>query len=315
MNEHMNQHLPSPEFRVSLEREVVQVFRRQSQFSAPPSVARRARLRTAATLVVGLALGAGGVVASAQVQSSKVRDSLASTAEMKRRLIMMRLEIAEANYEEIKKSVDAGARSRQDLTAAELEMRSAEMAVRHLDLQLEEIKATSAAPRTELWAPWTGKRDFVSEQLKVDAMWTNDKVAAYERALAEARLKVLAGATASEDTLNVRSELSSAERDLEFVAQQLAWRQSFLDKRMDKERIAAEMQLVSVQNQVRTTIERLQQAQARAKRAKDRETVGVGSVLDVKRAELEILESTQELQRAQEQLKRLKAVQAFKKKD
>ena len=49
MNQHLNEHtspqVPSPEFRASLEREVVRAFRRQTQFSVPPSVTRRARLR------------------------------------------------------------------------------------------------------------------------------------------------------------------------------------------------------------------------------------------------------------------------------
>ena len=106
-----------------------------------------------ATLLVGLTLGAGGVVASAQVRSSQQADLLITASDFKRMMAAMRLEIANATLQELLKSVKVGVRPMSDAYDAQHDAMAAQILIKRIDLESAEIRASGAAPRDELWAP------------------------------------------------------------------------------------------------------------------------------------------------------------------
>ena len=77
-------HVPTPQFRASLENEIIHALRRDARMeSDPPSVARphtrtrrRDRIKLVAILPIGLILGVGTQFASAQVQDARQRTLL-----------------------------------------------------------------------------------------------------------------------------------------------------------------------------------------------------------------------------------------------
>lgn len=321
MSENRILHVPSPEFRARLERDVVDGFRRQSQFSAPPGAARRARWRTAATLVLGLSLGVGGAVATAQVQSAKVRDSLMVTNEMNRKIAAMRLELAKAEFESVSKAVKAGVRPEGDLSAARLSVLTAETALQRVGLEIEETQLTGMPSRDELWAPLIGKRDFVSNRLYFDLLVGGQQQYAAEAGLDDARTRARVGIIKPSDTLEAAGTLQRIYAELRLVNQKRELRKSFLEKTLTEEQISAKLQFYELQQSMVVMMTKLQQAGERAKRARELQVVGLATVVDLKRAELDSLESAQAAERLNTMLKlaeqaqlRGKATDSLKKK-
>lgn len=307
MTDNNTQHTPSPEFRASLERDVMQAFRRQSQFEAPPSMARRARLRTVATLLVGLMIGAGTAVATAQVQDAKVRDSLALAIDMKRRLAMLRLELAEASLQSALASVKAGARAADGAANAKADVLAAEIELKRVDLEAQESKITGAAARDELWVPLNGKVDFVTERLRLDAAIAQQQLQLTESAAEDARMRARVGAINPSDTLEASGLRLRALADLQLIAQKIQLRQSFLESKLNEAQISAQLQLLETRLTRARLYTKLLEARERSKRARELLKVGTSTLLDTKRAELEELELTVDVERLNTLLKRLEA--------
>ncbi|MEP6833888.1 MAG: hypothetical protein ABJB74_10855 [Gemmatimonas sp.] len=316
MNDQTNQHLPSPEFRASLERDVVQAFRRQSQFSAPPSVTRRARLRTAATLVIGLALGAGGVAASAQVQTAKQRDVLSLSLQEERMILAFRLQLAQADLETIDKAAKAGVRPQGDLADARLNLRAAEVALQRSSLNEEEIRASASAPRDELWAPLIGGRDFVMERLKLEAALAAERLNNNESKLQNVRVRQVTGLLQQDSPEEMEQSSITAESTRAFrrFDQKISLRERFLHKSVDQQRIAVELQFMNVNDEFARLVSKLNDAKLRSQRAKDQQAIGLGTLVDLKRAELDELVTSIDAQRVKRVLDSLQAA-ALKKRN
>lgn len=313
MNEQSDQHVPSPEFRASLEREVVQAFRRQSQFTAPPGIMKRGRLRTAATLVIGLVIGVGGAAATAQVQGAKVRDSLMITNEMNRKFAQMRLELAKAELDLVTKSVNAGARPESDLDPARINVMSAEFAIKKLDLAAEEMQATGLPPNDELWAPLIGKRDFVLQRLYYDLVIGGQQQYRAQAVLADAVRRAQLGVIRPSDTTEVSGALQRVTAELQMAYKKQELRKQFLENTLSQAQIAEKLQLYNLQLQMSTMMIKFREAAERAKRSKELLGAGVSTVVDVKRAELDSLESAQAIARLQALLKLSETAQAMQK--
>lgn len=312
-----NRHLPSPEFRASLERDVMQAFRRQSQFDAPPSMRRRNRLRTAATLLIGLTLGAGTAVATAQVQNAKVRDSLTLDNQARRKIALLRVDLANSNVKEVLKAVQVGIRAETDAYYAQHEAMIAAYDLKRVELEAEEIRATSAAPRDELWAPLVDGRDFVTERLNAALNASLERQGASEQRQQQLFDRKSAGLIRefSDADMELMTNFTRAAGNSNVLIMKRELRRRFLNQEITEKELPGELQLLEVDSAVRSLLLRASLAEQRAKRANDRERVGQASLIDVKRAELEVLESSQDLQQAQRQLKMLKAAQPIKKND
>ncbi|MEO7999363.1 MAG: hypothetical protein ABI852_18070, partial [Gemmatimonadaceae bacterium] len=297
MTDHNTRHTPSPEFRASLERDVMQAFRRQSQFDAPPSLTRRNRLRTMATLLIGLTIGAGAAVATAQVQESKVRDSLALAIDAKRKLAMLRLELAEAELESVLKSVKAGARSEQDAAKARLAVAGAELELKRVSLDEQETKVGGAAVRDELWAPKQNGRDFVEERLRIDAAEVQQQLDLTEGVLTDLRTRLRVGAIQAIDTLEASGIRMRTLADLQLLATKLQLRQSFLESRLNEQQVSARLAFMETQLTLAKLRTKLMEARERSKRANEQLNAGVIMVLDAKRAELAELELADQVSR------------------
>ncbi len=305
MTDREDPHVPSPEFVAALERELLEEIR------ATPPIAverthtlgherrpwgRRERLAAAALVALGLTVGAGGQIAYAQAQGAQQRTALEREKGTEREILAMRLQVAREERDRVVASMQAGAATRQAVAEAELEVRRREFAIARLELDLAEIRATSAAPRTELWAPKVGERDFVQERLRVEAAERQEELRMVEMQAQQALTSSAAGAT-----MHQRAELEArraqVESEFQRTALELRLRERFLAERLSAEEVAKQ----SADDRLRIDLIRvrrmLEAAAERLKLAQQRFAVGAGVQLDVKRAELEVLERRAELER------------------
>lgn len=294
-------HLPTPAFRAALERQVIAALRDDlTMASIPPSARRsrrRDRMRLVAVLTLGMILGIGTQFASAQVRDARQRSELESALKVEVQIAAMRLQVARANHERVRKSYESGALSRQSLLDAAAELRTAELEVARLKLNVEEVQATSAAPRDELWAPRVNGRDFAGERLRLAAAAAQSRLKSAESAEAEVARRLAVGAVSQAAMAEASLTAAEARRDFQVIAQRLTLRDDALRQRMATDEITRQAQRFEVMADLMLAQKRLELARDRLALLRDRARAGAVDELDVKRAEVDVLEQQVELQR------------------
>ncbi len=304
----MHSHEPSPEFRAHLEWQLETALRRESRLAEPVTAGGFGRLRSAGTaLLVVLALVVGGAagIASEHMQDAQVRDQVLANTLGEMELATVRLELARAEYQEARRRFDVGAVGSESLAAAERRVRALEAALKRLQLDMEEAKATSATPRNELNAPLVGQRDFVRDRLMLDLQAAEQELVAAEQGVRKARERTEIGLAQQATVLQAEAEMALARDRMQKLQIYMELRKKYL-----QDAIKAEDLVVSVRR-AELTVE-LARAQRDIEAARQRNDVlrkllesGLVSALEVKRAEVELLEAEVKLQSAQRQLNSL----------
>jgi hypothetical protein len=297
---------PSAEFRSYLEWQIQSAMRREARFSEP-FTSRLPRMRTALAVLLALAIGGAGGLATGYAQESRDRDQLLESARTEESLVKLRLDLARAERDQAKRRVDAGTAERQLLIAAEDQVRAVEAALARVQLNMDEIRATAAAPRDDLQAPLVARRDFVTERLMIDLATTQRtlSVAEQEDARAQERWKV---------GLAQRTEVQQADTDLlrvrlrmQMLAETLALRRRAVQGEVKPEEIASALRKLELTQMVQSLRQELELSQTRLDEAKRRFAAGTAAELDVKAIELRILEQQVELRQYQQALQGLGA--------
>src|SRR5688572_28885411 len=244
-----NPHAPSDAFREHLEWQVRTALRREARF-ATPAVARRHRAPSIVILLIGLTLGAGVAVASAQVQQSRDRATLLTTMESEQRVAEMQLELVRNELELVRRRVEAGVVGRESLSQAESALRAAEIKMNRVQLNIAEIRASGAAPRDEISAPLVGNRDFVKERLQLDLVLAQQKLAVAEQTAAETDRRVQLGVVDRLAALQTKAELTRARVDLELLARTVELREQFLQEKQQPADVANAVQRLRLQSEL-----------------------------------------------------------------
>jgi hypothetical protein len=300
-------HEPTPEFRTLLESEVVRTLRRESRIGSRSRTVRRGRLRMAATVVVALGLGAAAGAAPARVQDARQRDELLEAVRAEMQLAAMRLDLARAAFEDARRKFDVGAIGRESLAAAEADLRAMETQWARIGLNEQEIRATAAPPRDEITAPAVGERDFMSERLRLDLAAAQQRLSAAERIAAELERRQRLGAVPRLALLDAQIELERAKGELGMLAARLSVRQDFLAKRLPIADVERRVQREELQHEASLAQHLHALAQERLENLRELNAAGIVEPLEVKRAEVDVLERAMELERIMRQLKMLES--------
>jgi hypothetical protein len=309
MTSDIGKHVPTSAFRASLEQEILRELRAGEPAYAPPSTRRpwRHRLRNVALIVLGLFVGLGAQMASAQVQESRQRSELEAAKQAEREMVVLRVMMARLAEERARREFEVGAASRQSLRDAEANASQAQVLFQVLESQLAEIRLTSRAPRDEIWAPLATERDFVRERLQMQAMVAQQRLAVAEAAATEAERGYEAGAV--QGNVVKDAQLDAAERKMEFqvLAKRIMLRDQFLKEGLTPEQVTREVQRSELMFAIQYAQDRLKVAKEREASARDRFKGGATTELELKRAELEVLEVQLELRQLTERYRAMPA--------
>lgn len=306
-----DRHTPRAEFIAALEQDLLRAHRALAPqaLSLTRSAAREPaaprhprawgrRARGAALLAIGLVLGVGTQIASAQVQGAKERSEYERERRTERELAAMRLKLAREAATKAQQDYAAGAISRQALLTAETEVKVSELAILKLELELEEIRSTSRAPRDELWAPKVQGRDFVRERLQVEAAAAQERMKSAEDRAKVAEERRAVGAEVETELVQTQRDLLEARREFELQAMKMRLREEAVAKELPSEEVVKRSRRIEAEAAVRRARQRLEMASRRLETVKQRVKGGMAVLLDEKRAELEVLESQAELEAA-----------------
>lgn len=306
MNDLNAQHSPRPEFRLSLERNIVGTLRRETRFGAYYRIVRNARIRTAALLVIGTAFGLGCSFASAQVHDARSQAVQIQLAELQLSGAKLRLELAQQTYAQNLRLSEAGVITKREVTASLLDAKDSEMKLRRAQINLEEVRVSSASPRDELFAPLINGRDFVKERLELQAAAAQARLADAEALVRDNDSRFRAGLITNAELAASQNTLLKAQGALESAARQLELRREFFDKKLKVEDIARAQQLEEVERSVRELDAAVKNANTRWNLAKSRQQIGMADEFDVKRAEVDLMEAQLELTKANAMLNALR---------
>lgn len=306
-----DRHVPRAEFVAALEQEVRRTYREgaPTSLSASPAVARgakwRQRAKSAAVLAIGLVLGVGATMASAQVQQGRTRGEIEMGVELERDVRMMRLRVAREAVQTAQQAFAAGAISKESLLAAEMEVKVSELAMAKLDIELQEVRATLRAPRSELWAPTVDGRDFVVERLRMDVAAAQERLKVAEMQAARADKEVALGVKVMREAVEVEREVVEATREFELQALKVKLREEAVEKSLPAAEVTKRLQRLEMSVAIRQARQRVELASVRYRVVVERVKAGAATKLEEKRAELEVLESEAALQQAMKDFARL----------
>lgn len=307
MNPQHDPHEPRPEFLSHLEWQIETACRRQTQLAMPVTGGAR---RLAAGLIVVAALATGGIagVAAGRVQDARQRDRLIDAARSEEALVRVRLDLAGTELNEAQRKFDVGAADPESLVAAQRQLKTMETSLARIQLDIEEIRATSTTPRNDLDAPLVGGRDFVRERLTLNLKDAQQELALAEQSVAVAIRRVEIGVAAPTIRLQADSDVAKARARMQQLIAELDLRQRYLKGDLKREALAAAARRSELTLQLESTQRVIDLARARVAEVQSQLEIGRASQLDAKRAEVELLERQVELKRIQQELKALEAV-------
>jgi hypothetical protein len=307
MNPPTDSHEPTAEFLAHLEWQIESALRRESRLASPVSTGR-APLRAA--FIVAVAVMAGGIagVASGRVQDARQRDQLLETARSEENFARVRLDLVRATYDETRRRFEVGTVDRETLLGVEREMRAMEASLARIHLDLEEIQVTSAAPRNDLDAPLVGRRDFVRERLTLEMGSAQNAMTMAEQNVAQAEGRVKVGVAPRAAQLQAEAELAQARSHLQLLRATLELRERYLKGEIKRDALMPTMRRTELTFQLDRAQREIEIARQRVEEVRRMFAVGQAMELDLKRAEVDVLERQVEIQRVQRELEMLGAV-------
>ena len=285
---HRDLHRPTDAFREFLDGEVRRTFRRDRS---------RIGMRLAAVVIVSMALGLTGGLASAQVRESSQRESILDAARADAMLVQVRLELARAQLAESRRAVAAGAASKESAAVAEQQVKEREAQLGRVAANIDEITATAKPPRDELNAPIVNGRDFVKERIQLQLMTAQQQLQSAEAAQVEAARRVRAGASSTAASMEAQLDVARATREMVVLAGRLSLRKEFLEKATPVEQLARRLEETELRQDAVVAQQALELARVRAALVEKSRAAGAVGDLEVMRAQLEMKEREIELQR------------------
>lgn len=305
MTRPLDPHEPTPEFRAHLEWQLETALRRESRLTAP--VVRRHPLRVAVLVVLALAAGGAAGVAAGHVQDARQRSSLTESVMAEVQLVQTRLELAQAEYQDVRRRYETGTAGRESLAEAQQQVRELEAALQRLHLDLEEIRITASAPRNELSAPRVNQRDFVRDRLLLNLQTTQRALATAEERLKQLRERIEVGTAPRVALGEAELRRVEAESQMLLLQTQLELRKRFLEQDLQAQELTAELRRTELTLGYQLAQRELALAQDRLKQLRDQAAVGLAAELEVKRAEVTLLERQLALQRLRKELDTLRS--------
>ena len=296
-----------PEFRAHLEWQIASALRREERFAAPVG-GGLTRLRTAVAMMAALAVGAATMAASGELQEARQRDALIEAAKSEEALMQLRIELAKAAYEDARRRFEVGTASRETVRSAEAELRAMEMRLARNRLDIEEITATAMAPRNDLQAPLVGGRDFVSERLKLDLKTAQQAMAGAEQTLQEARKRFEVGLASRAALLQGEMDLAHARMRMEELRATIDLRGRALAGDIKVEDLVSSVRRVKLTMEQQRIQREIEFATARVEELRRLVSVGQATDLDLKRAEIEVLQRQIDLKLIRQEIEKAGAI-------
>ena len=306
-----NTHEPSDRFIERLGQDLGAEVRRRNRTPAPASWRPAFSLKTitaAAALAVASMIIGGVVVAAAyQTEDREQREALASVYERKLDLARVKLDAAKQELQAADRRVAVGLIDRNAALESRQAFVEAEAGLRIAQLDLEEVRNTGLEPRDELSAPRIPTRDFVHDRLTARLSVVESALDLERQRLKDAELRVSMGVADRNDVHAHQARVLELESALSAMQQKLEIRQLFVSAKYDAALADLRTAEVDAQQRQRSTNAQLAIAKLTQARVESLVTKGLAGPLDIKRANLAVMEFEVNLAKSELELSAIRA--------
>jgi len=289
-----NRHEPRDAFVSQLEDRLRAELDRQRLAPPAPGWMPRSKLglalATAAVVVVSMAVGGGVVAAAYESQQNELRDMLVGTYEQQAAIARQRLALVRQQLQVAEGRAAAGLAGPAAVGDARVKVSEAEAALRVIELDLAEVRATGREPMATVSAPLVSGRDFVLERWQVEMSVPAAALELATRHVQAAQRRFEVGLA---NTLDVEAA-STRQIELEFAIQliqeKIRIRQAFLRGGMNA--TVADLRVLEAETvQQRTALaRRIEFARRQMDDLRIRAEIGTASPLEIPEAEVRLQE-------------------------
>lgn len=298
-------HEPRAEFIQRLEERVSAEARRRTVSGAarPPRWMPRSPLAAAAALaaVVIASMGLGGAVVAARYQDrdNQQRELLATSIRGRVALAKEKLKVAQEKLVLAQQRVARGVENEDALKEARLVVAEGEANVKTLEIQLEEVHASGREPQDAISAPLVAGRDYVIERIQIQLGVAKGALSVEQSRLSLAQHRFSVGAANQLDLTISRIRVIELEHAVEAIERKIRIRQQFTAQQIDGPMAELRAIEVDAERRFRTLRPRLELAVGQVQDMKTRVEIGTASPLDLKEAQVRVIELETELSKAE----------------
>ena len=298
-------HEPREEFVQRLEARVTAEARAQraNPVAGVPRWLPRTPLAAAAGLaaVIFVSMGLGGAVVAARYQAvdNQQRSLLLQNYERRMQLAEAKLELAKSELALAQRRVVQGVDTTDAVPAAELTVIEAEVQLQLLQLQFAEAQASGREAQDAISAPLVNGRDFVRQRLEIQMRVTEAAYNLEKKRLKRDQARFAVGAATQIDVATATVRLVEFEKALQAMQRKIGVRQQFAAQQIDGP--MAELRILAIEaQQRRETLEsKMQLNRQQVDAAKQRFNVGLATALELKAAELQLVQTEVEFRKAE----------------
>jgi outer membrane protein TolC len=247
-------------------------------------------LATAAVVIVSMAMGGGVVAAAYEAQQNELRDMLVGTFEQQAAIAAQRLDMARRQLRVAEDRLAVGLEGQAAVGDARLKVSEAEAALRVIELDLAEVRATGREPMKTVSAPLVSGRDFVLERWQVEMSVPAAALELAKRNVQAAQRRFEVGLANAVDVEAAGARQIDLESAIQLAQRKIGIRQAFLRGGMSA--AVADLRVLEVETeQQRTALaRRIDFARRQMDDLRIRAKIGTASPLEVAEAEVRLQE-------------------------
>jgi hypothetical protein len=204
-----------------------------------------------------------------------------------------------------RRSFETSTVGRETLIDAQTRMQTLETASARLQLDIEEIQATSAVARTDVNAPLVGARDFVRERILLASTQAEQALRVAEEQMTRADRLVKTGLATSAVHSRAAAEILRRRAELEQIQAELQVRDLAVRSQISPQDALARLQRSQLELERNRAQRELELTRERIDQIRRLVALGRATELDLRRTEVEALEQEQELSRLREEIEAL----------
>lgn len=225
---HEREHEPDPSFVEHLEWQLATALRREERFARPASGGTLRWMRTAALMLLCIAVGAGGVVGAERLHQSREKELLLARNSVQVETARQLLDLEQRRLERAEQLAEVGRLGLRSVGEARVSADEVLFELKRLELDGEEIDASGRTPDRELTAPLVDGRDFVSEGLRLERQRVGVRQQQSTAELERVEQLAAAGLVTEAEASKPRQEHAALEESLRALDERLALRADFL---------------------------------------------------------------------------------------
>ena len=247
-------------------------------------------LATAAVVVVSMAVGGGVVAAAYESQQNELRDMLVGTYEQQVAIARQRLALVRQQLQDAEVRATAGLAGPAAVGDARVKVSEAEAALRVIELDLAEIRATGREPMNTASAPLVSGRDFVLERWQVEMSVPAAALELSKRNVQTAKTRLDVGLANAVDVEAASARQIELESTIQLAQRKIGIRQTFLKGLISA--AGADLRVLEAETEQRRTAlaRRIDFARRQMDDLRIRAEIGIAGPLEIAEAEVRLQE-------------------------